>query len=98
MPRNYGLCPPNARGVARSSPQDDVLELSGSSSDVTRNIGSRIEQSKSSSNMGNIIVPTSTRCKHAKKRFKRRVATVKRPAPNNSDSDNNSVLYTLVME
>ena len=96
MPRHSGLCPTNARGVARKSPQNDALELSSSSSDVNRNIGSCIEQSTSSSNAGNIIVPTSKRRKDTKKRSKRRVATVKCLTHTNSNSDDNEILYTLV--
>ena len=96
MPRHSGLCPTNARGVARKSPQNDALELSSSSSDVNRNIGSCIEQSTSSSNAGNIIVPASKRRKDTKKRSKRRVSTVKCLTHTNSDSDDNDILYTLV--
>ena len=46
--------------------------------------------------MRNIIVPTSEWCKDTNKRSRRRVATVKRPAHTNSDSDNDNILYTLV--
>jgi hypothetical protein len=97
MPRHSGLCPTNARGVARKSPQNDALELSSSSSDVNRNIGSCIEQSTSSSNAGNIIVPTSKRRKDTKKRSKRRVSTVKCLTHTNSNSDDNEILYNLSM-
>ena len=45
-PRHPGLCPVDTRGVTRKRSLDDELELSDSSSDVGRNIGSRIEQSK----------------------------------------------------